>query len=387
MNKLSPKVIDAIVNDSSFRKALVYKNHEAFCTIYLKRHLKYDFAFFHREMFRITEAYQHKLNVFMAFRGSGKSTILNLSNALWSITGKHQKKFVVIVSKTRVQSQSHFENIKMELEENELLKHDLGPFQATKEDWGAYTIEIPKYGAKIMCVGSLQNIRGLKYRSNRPDLIICDDLEDITSFEDKKQIDLLYDWVINELFSIGDEKTNIVVLGNLLNPSSIMCKLCVAIRNGDIPGIFRAYPLLDDRNQILWVERYPDEESILAIEKTLPKKKDYDLYSIFDREYRLNMSRISIYGFKYIEYPINTSPFAKEELSISAPMWAFGSVCEWPAFEHTCFSEEGWVDPRTIPAHTSDRPIIVEEPIHKEQMAKTRKALGSPESETQNSSS
>ena len=121
---MSKEAIEAVVNDLAVRRALVYQNHEAFCRIYLQRHITYEFAWFHKEMFRITEKYQHKLNVFMAFRGSGKSTILNLSNALWSILGKHQKKFVLIVSKTRLQSQSHFDNIKQELEENELLKNE-----------------------------------------------------------------------------------------------------------------------------------------------------------------------------------------------------------------------------------------------------------------------
>lgn len=326
---MSPKVIDAIVNDTSFRKALVYENHEAFCTIYLKRHLKYDFAFFHREMFRITESYKHKLNVFMAFRGSGKSTILNLSNALWSITGKHQKKFVVIVSKTRVQSQSHFENIKLELEENELLKHDLGPFQATKEDWGAYTIEIPKYGAKIMCIGSMQNIRGLKYRNQRPDLIICDDMEDITSFKDMRTARLLYDWFINEIWSIGDETTNIIVLGNLLHQESIMTKLCVAIRKGDMPGIFRAYPLLDDCNRVLWPAKYPTVKSIKDIENSLPKPvylRDY--CSVFQREYLLDMSYVRIDEEMDRKHatPISISASKKQSFEISAPLWSRASI-------------------------------------------------------------
>lgn len=326
---MSPKVINAIVNDSLFRKALVYENHEAFCSIYLKRHLKYEFAFFHREMFRITEEYQHKLNVFMAFRGSGKSTILNLSNALWSITGKHQKKFVLIISKTRVQSQSHFENIKLELEENELLKHDLGPFQATKEDWGAYTIEIPKYQAKIMCIGSLQNIRGLKYRNQRPDLIICDDMEDITSFEDKDRIKLLHEWFINEVWSIGDETTNIVVLGNLLHPESIMTKLCVAIRKEEMPGIFCAYPLLDDCNRILWTAKYPDLKSIKDIENSLPRPvflRDY--YSAFQREYLLDMSHVKTDREMDTKHatPISNTASQREDFEISVPMWSTGSI-------------------------------------------------------------
>jgi hypothetical protein len=282
-------------------------------------------------MFRITESYQHKLNVFMAFRGSGKSTILNLSNALWSILGKHQKKFVLVVSKTRLQSQSHFDNIKQELEENELLKHDLGPFQATKEDWGAYTIEIPKYGAKIMCIGANQNIRGLKYRDHRPDLIICDDIEDINSFNDTDQVKTLYNWFMGELWSIGDETTNIIVLGNLLSPSSIMIKLYKAIKRKEMPGIFKAYPLLDDRNRILWPAKYPDAKTIKEIERGLPRPKKYDLYTIFSREYLLDMSLVDTPEMlEKHKTPIRAGGKTAKSFEISAPMWANGMVWYFP---------------------------------------------------------
>lgn len=331
MKKLSPETIQAVINDIAVRTALVYQNHEAFCSIYLRRHLKYEFAWFHKEMFRITESYQHKLNVFMAFRGSGKSTILNLSNVLWSILGKHQKKFALIVSKTRIQSQSHFDNIKQELEENELLKHDLGPFQATKEDWGAYTIEIPKYGAKIMCIGANQNIRGLKYRDHRPDLIICDDIEDINSFNDREEIKTLYDWFMGELWSIGDETTNIVVLGNLLSPYSIMIKLYKAIKKKEMPGIFKAYPLLDDYNRILWSAKYPDAKTIKEIERGLPRPKQFDLYSIFCREYLLDMSLVDTNEMlEKHKTPIRAGGKTAKGFEISAPMWAIGSVWYFP---------------------------------------------------------
>lgn len=340
MKKLSPEVIQAVINDTNVRTALVYQNHEAFCSIYLRRHLKYEFAYFHKEMFRITEAYQHKLNVFMAFRGSGKSTILNLSNALWSITGKHQKKFVLIVSKTRVQSQSHFDNIKQELEENELLKNDLGPFQVTKEDWGAYTIEIPKYRAKIMCIGALQNIRGLKYRDHRPDLIICDDIEDITSFTENDKINLLYEWFMGELLSIGDETTNIVVLGNLLSPSSILIRLYQAIKHNEMAGIFRAYPLLDDRNRILWSEKYPNAQAIKEVERGLPGPRKWDLWTVFSREYLLDMSSVhldEIMEEKHME-PIRAGGKTAKNFEISAPMWSIGNIWYFPNQPHLDFS-------------------------------------------------
>jgi len=342
MKKMSKEAIEAVVNDIAVRQALVYQNHEAFCRIYLQRHITHEFAWFHKEMFRTTEEYQYKLSVFMAFRGSGKSTILNLSNALWSILGKHQKKLVLIVSKTRLQSQSHFDNIKQELEENELLKNDLGPFQASKEDFGAYTIEIPKYGAKIMCIGAMQNIRGLKYRNHRPDLIICDDIEDMNSFNDRNDIDKMYNWFMGELWSIGDEKTNIVVLGNLLHRSSIVISLYKAIRKKQMPGIFKAYPLLDDCNRILWTARYPTIESIKEIERGLPKPRMYEMYTVFAREYLLDMSsvRIDEEMEEKFKMPITLGGNRAEDFEITVPRWGFGTIFHFPEQEELIYNLE-----------------------------------------------
>ena len=358
---MSPEAIEAIINDVAVRRALVYQNHEAFCRIYLQRHITYEFAWFHKEMFRITEEYQHKLNVFMAFRGSGKSTILNLSNALWSILGKHQKKLVVIISKTRVQSQSHFNSIKQELEENDLLKNDLGPFQASKEDWGAFSIEIPKYGAKIMCIGANQNIRGLKYRNHRPDLIICDDMEDITSFQDRKQVRLFHDWFMGEIWSIGSEKTNIVVLGNLLDKDSILITLYKLIKNKKIPGIFKAYPLLDDRNRILWSARYPNAKAIKDLERSVPGTDRFGLTTVFSREYLLDMSCVYVDNFmeeKKME-PIRAGGKRAKDFEISAPMWASGTINYIPNHPRSEFNM--WFDDNDGYSHEQWMPYLERE--------------------------
>ncbi len=313
------------MTDISVRRKLVYESHEAFCSIYLSHHTMYPYAFFHKEMFRITESYSDKLNVIMAFRGSGKSTIMNLSNAIWSIAGKHQKKFVLIISKTRLQSQSHFNNIKDELESNELLKQDLGPFKEGATDWGALSIELPLYGAKIMCIGSLQNIRGLKYKNRRPDLIICDDLEDITSVQDKNDRDLLFNWFLNEVMSIGDKDTNIVVLGNLLCDDSLMVRLKKIMMHNQLKGSYYAYPLLDDNLKILWPQRYSPED-VLEIQNSLPLKKSSDLYSMFGREFLLDMSNTEGLSKKYFFDEVFTDGRVREDFEISVPLWAFGSL-------------------------------------------------------------
>jgi hypothetical protein len=343
MNK--DKIIQSIITDPAVRQKLVRESHEAFCSIYLSHHITHPYAFFHKEMFRMTESYDQKLNVVMAFRGSGKSTVLNLSNTLWSILGKHQKKFVLIISKSRVQSQAHFENIKSELEDNELLKQDLGPFRSSSTEWGSHSIELPLYGAKIMCIKSLQNIRGLKYKSKRPDLIICDDMEDIITVQDIDRRFSLYDWFLNEVMNIGDEKTNIVVLGNLLSRHSLMIQLKKLIMHDKLDGKYYAYPLLDNQNRILWPQRYSIED-VTKIKSNLPTNKIEDLYTMFDRDYKLNMSRVTD-GFKKLKYtnpPITNTATKKEEFEITTPLWAIGGFI----YEgQTVDDADGW-DGKTV---------------------------------------
>ncbi|MEI6042525.1 MAG: hypothetical protein WCQ00_03085 [bacterium] len=341
------KILQNIISDSNVRRKLVKESHEAFCSIYLAHHINYPYAFFHKEMFRMTEKYDEKLNVVMSFRGSGKSTILNLSNVMWAILGKHQKKNVLIVSQSKLQSQAHFQNIKSELEDNELLKQDLGPFKSSTTEWGAYSIELPLYGAKIMCISSLQNIRGLKYKNKRPDLIICDDMEDIVSVQDKNKRNMLYEWFLNEIMSIGDENTNIVVLGNLLNYDSLMIRLKKLMVKNKLRGKYYAYPLLDNKNRILWPQRYSIKD-VEKIRDDLPDIQGNDLYRMFDRDYKLNISSVrdSVHKLKYVDYPITNTATKKEHFKISAPLWAKGRLMYK---DQTVDDPDGWDGKTVIP--------------------------------------
>ena len=116
----------------------------------------------------MTEDESIKLAVIVAFRGSAKSTIVTMSYALWSILGIQQKKFVLILSKTQSQAKTHFTNLKRELESNELLRADLGPFKEESDEWGSFTIVIPKYNARITAASSEQSIRGIRHGESPP---------------------------------------------------------------------------------------------------------------------------------------------------------------------------------------------------------------------------
>ena len=78
----------------------------------MSHYIIYPFAQFHREMLSLTEEINLRLLVLIAFRGSGKSTLMSLSYPIWAILGVQQKKFVLIVSQTQSQARLHLANIK-----------------------------------------------------------------------------------------------------------------------------------------------------------------------------------------------------------------------------------------------------------------------------------
>lgn len=247
-----------------------------FSLLYLRHHFTYPLAPFQIELFHLVKQTDHDFIAVMAFRESGKSTIMNLANILWSILGKPGKKFVVIIGETQEQAKSHFLNIKAELENNELLKQDFGPFVENEDDLKRLSLELVYHESKIMAVTREQGIRGLKYGAHRPDLIICDDLEDTSSALDSKASGNLYERLTKEIVPVGSSGTRIIVLGNLFSKHSLMMRLKSDIEEKRIAGIFRTYPLLDDNRKNLWPSKFPNSETI----KNLRAKLSNDAWEL-----------------------------------------------------------------------------------------------------------
>ena len=255
---IKKEFIDKIRENSRLRQRLAFEHPLWFALIYLPHHFTYPLAPFHIEMFYLLWQNNWNFVVTMAFRESGKSTILNLTNALWSILGKPSKKFVVIISKTQEQAKSHYLNVRDELEKNELLKEDFGPFAENDNDLKRLSLELEYHEAKVMAVTREQSIRGLKFGVHRPDLIIGDDLEDTTSVINQQESEAFYKRFESEIIPAGNTDTRIVILGNLLSENSFMMKLRENIIERKTSGIFRAYPLLDDDGKNLWTEKFPN---------------------------------------------------------------------------------------------------------------------------------
>ena len=185
-NQNSDELFDAITKDPAVRRAVTRESHAMFFPIYLRHYIGYPMAEFQKDIIRTTEDQSNPLACIVAFRGSAKSTLVTLSYSIWAVLGVQAKKFVLIVCQTQAQARQHMMNLRRELEQNALLKSDLGPFKEEfgSGEWAMSSLVFKNTGARIMVASIDQSIRGVRHYQHRPDLIILDDIEDLNSTPD-----------------------------------------------------------------------------------------------------------------------------------------------------------------------------------------------------------
>ncbi len=304
---LPPELVELLQN-RRLRRAATRRNHALFFHTYLNGHVAYPTAPFQLQLFKLTQDPDLKLLVVEAFRGSAKSTIIGMSYPIWAIIGEQNKKFVLIICQTQAQARQALKNIKEELTNNRLLKAELGPFDEPDDEWRANSIVIPRYGARITAVSLDTSVRGMKHGPYRPDLIICDDLEDLASVKVKENRDKLYRWFFGDLIPMGDLNTKVVVIGTRLHDDSLLMRLRQDINSGALAGVVRSYPLIDEKNKIAWLGKFPNLAAVERLRKTIPSiqawSREYLLRILDDEETVVKREWIH----RYKEMPSTDSP-------------------------------------------------------------------------------
>ncbi len=274
MTDETQKIIEIMLKDIKVRRSIARENHLLFFSAYFGHYMEYEFADFHREMFDLSSNENIQTLVITAARGIGKSTILNMSLAIWSILGRRRKKFVIILSHTQAKARQHFNNLRKEFEENKLLQSDLGPFKEDSGEWGS-SLVLPHYDARITFASTEQSIRGMRHKQHRPDLIIADDLDDNDSIKTLDGRNKTYDWLTKDIIPAGETNTKLVIVGTLLHEDSIMMRLKKEILEGKRTGEYREYPLVDDNGLILWKSKYPNKLALEAERLRIGNEKSW----------------------------------------------------------------------------------------------------------------
>ena len=155
-------------------------------------------------------------------RGHAKSTVMSLKNVLHAALYGY-KRYILLISDTESQAAGFLDAIKNELETNERILSDFGA-QAGKRTWKSSSILLEN-GCRIDAVGSGQKIRGRRNLERRPDLILCDDIENDEGVRTAEQRQKTAAWFWKAVCKSGDSYTDILVIGTILHHDSLLANL------------------------------------------------------------------------------------------------------------------------------------------------------------------
>lgn len=159
---------------------------------------------------------------YAAPRGNAKSTIVSFACAIWSAVYA-KKHYIIIVSDTADQANDFLSNIRTEFEDNDLLIDDFG--ELTGLVWTNSDIILKGEAVRIQALGAGKKVRGRRYKQWRPDLIICDDLENDENIQSPDQRKKMESWHSKALSKAGDERTDKIVIGTIMHYDSLLAKL------------------------------------------------------------------------------------------------------------------------------------------------------------------
>ena len=213
-------------------------------------------SMFHYEMYDLLSGMIHngggKRVAVAAPRESAKSTIATMFLPLWCICYPEiaRKRYILIASDTATQAERHIGDIKIELEANELLAESFGSLTGAGPVWKKEEV-VASSGVKLTARGTGGNIRGLRHRQYRPDLLIGDDLENDVNSQTPEQRRKISDWFFKAFSKTGGKNVDIVVIGTILHYESLLSSLLVnpVFESRRYQGVIRW-----SRAQKLWEE-------------------------------------------------------------------------------------------------------------------------------------
>lgn len=271
---------------------------------------------FHRELWDYCCS-EHKQVAIGAPRGHAKSTAITHAYTLASVLFRAAK-HVLIVSDTEKQAVAFLQDIKAELKDNDKLRalFEIKRFGTDSQTEIEVYMGDDNHVFRIVVATAMGSMRGTKWRNTRPDLIICDDMENDEAIMNEDRREKLRQWFMRALKPAGTKRTKIRIVGTVLHFDSLLERL-MPPTTGDrakwtvTEGLkqyyvgedaewhsvkYRAHTDVYDFTEILWPEMF-DQARLESIRNDYLMQGDPEGYSQ-----------------EYLNYPIDdTTAFFRRE--------------------------------------------------------------------------
>lgn len=228
----------------------------------------------HLEMWELLCSDEDRVAI-AAPRGHAKSTAGTHCYVLANICFRI-KDHILIISDTEGQATNFLGDIKAEFLENEELRSLFNIHKLAKDSTTEIIVEFTDgTRARILAKGSEQKVRGIKWRGKRPNLVVCDDLEndEIVMNEERRLKFRL--WFYNALLQCGSSTCTYRVFGTILHLDSLLERIMPKLEGKDTVTTelsqsgrgqedsswrsvrYKAHN--EDFSEILWSEQFSEE--------------------------------------------------------------------------------------------------------------------------------
>ncbi len=178
----------------------------------------------HREWWRLCTS-NHPFVAIAAPRGFAKSTAITHSYTLACALFR-ERSFILLISGTEGQSILFLNDLKNELKDNTNIHMLFGVPKFLKDAETDIIVEMPDgYRFRVMAKGAEQQMRGAKWAGKRPDLIICDDIEEDEQVMNKERREKFRKWFFGALLPLRSDHGIVRIVGTILHMDSMLERL------------------------------------------------------------------------------------------------------------------------------------------------------------------
>lgn len=300
--EFAPLRHSAVDTSADYRRTWTRNSPLRFAMVYLDHHLtlqdsvppKVTFSEFHLALCRSAARLQQPLpwrEGWIAPRGVGKSVWSLLVLPLWALAHGHRS-FFLVASHTETQAMAHLQNLRMELDSNELLRRDF-PELAPLKMRGARNTQttVVAGGGTFEAVGLGATILGRRAGTDRPNLVCLDDIEPLEEGYSPEQRAAQLRKILVGILPMTSPNAAIGIFGTVTMYRSITHDFVIHGKgreriewiedNRFIPRIFPAIIENDDGSlRSLWPDRWPLTQTHLGEHKI--GTREFDLNFMLD---------------------------------------------------------------------------------------------------------
>lgn len=262
---------------------------------------------FHKECWELCTS-DTKYVAIAAPRGHAKSTAITLGYGLATLLFR-DRKFMLLVSDTESQASMFLGLFKQELQNNNDLidlfgvkRNDKGLVQFVKDSETDIIVEFDDgHRFRVIAKGAEQKLRGLIWNGSRPDIILCDDMENDELVMNKERRDKMRRWFDGALVPSLSDRGVIRMVGTILHSDSLL--------EGFMPNPSDKQTVSEGLKQYttkrtVWKALKYRAHSSDFKQLLWPEKKTVEQFqSLYEEAVRKGMT--DTYSREYLNYPID----------------------------------------------------------------------------------